>query len=458
MQENVNTIGKDFSLGQLIAFVAGPVFTNLMVSVLQTLDDSLFISRYCGENALAAFSVAMPMFMLFEAVGMVAGSVSVGCSIKMGQKKNDEANSDFTTMAIVTFAIGCCITLIMFFFRENLLRMLGETDLLMPYAMTYMNVSMYFIPLMLTSFIFSRFYVIAGKPKYAVISTVLQTFMNLFFDWLFIVKMNIGIVGAAYANMLNHIAVFIFALVIYANQKQEIHFVKPTSNLKTLLKDTFHYGKTQCVTSISISINTFLANTVQLYLGGELFVAAFTIVNNVQWMFMNSFFSLLGTASPIVSYAYGEKNVKKLVKTIKQITVLVTMLMLLIIGVFIGGKNLIIMLYLTDKSNPAIKDIILYGMKIVPFGFMFFGYNVLVQNLMTAVSNTKVSMILSFIQHIVLQNILMLLIPFIFGINGVWYVFAATQVATLGFSIYAVNKYKDVYGYGPSGKATFAEE
>lgn len=328
----------------------------------------------------------------------------------------------------------------------------------MPYAMTYMNVSMYFIPLMLTSFIFSRFYVIAGKPKYAVISTVLQTFMNLFFDWLFIVKMNIGIVGAAYANMLNHIAVFIFATVIYANQKQEIHFVKPTSNLKTLLKDTLHYGRTQCVTSISISVNSFLANTVQLHMGGELFVAAYTIVNNVQWMFMNSFFSLLGTASPIVSYAYGEKNVKKLVKTIKQITMLVTMLMLLIICVFIGGKNLIIMLYLTDKSNPAIKDIILYGMKIVPFGFMFFGYNVLVQNLMTAVSNTKVSMILSFIQHIVLQNVLMLLIPYMFGINGIWFVFTVTQIITLGFSIYAVNKYKDVYGYGPSGKATFAEE
>lgn len=459
MQENnVNTIGRDFSLGQLIAFVAGPVFTSLMVSVLQTLDDSLFISRYCGENALAAFSVAMPMFMMMEAVGMIAGCVSVGCSIKMGQKKNEEANSDFTTMSIVTFVIGLFISLILFFFKENILRALGETDLLLPYAMTYLNVSIYFIPLMLTSFVLSRFYVIAGKPKYAVISTALQTFMNLFFDWFFIVKLNVGIVGAAYANMLNHIAIFIFAMFVYSNKKQEIHFVKPQSDLKTLLKDTFLYGRTQCITSISIAVNSFIGNTVQLHLGGEVFVAAYTIVNNVQWMFMNSFFSLLGTASPIVSYAYGEKNVQKLVKTIKQITVLVTMLMVFIVGVFILGKNVIILLYLTDKSNPALKDIILYGMKIVPLGFLFFGYNVLVQNLMTAVSNTKVSMILSFIQHIVLQNVLMLIIPYTFGINGIWFVFSVTQIFTLGFSIYAVMKYKDVYGYGRSGKATFAEQ
>ncbi|MDO4197740.1 MAG: MATE family efflux transporter [Erysipelotrichaceae bacterium] len=458
MDENINTIGKDFTLTQLIAFTAGPVFTNLLVSVLQTLDDSLFISRYCGQDALAAFSVSFPFFMLMDAIGMVLSAVSVGCSIKMGQKKNDEANSDFTTVTIITFLSGLAFSIILFFFGEPILRLMGETDILMPYALTYVRISLYTLPLLMTGYVFSRFYVIAGKPQYAVITTAMATFINLFFDWLFIVVMKMGIAGTALANSINYVTVFVFSMFVFANPKQEVHFVKPESKIWPLLKSTFLYGRSQFITSLSISVNGFIANNVQLALGGEVFVAAYTIVTNVQWLFMNSYFAFLGTVSPIVSYAYGEKNAPKLSKTFRQIFILVTLLMIMIVIIFVSGKDLIMLLYLTEESNPAIRDIINYGVKIVPYGFLFFGYNVMVQELATSVGNTKTSMILSMIQHILVQNVLMLAIPYIFGVNGIWFVFTVTQIITLFFSLYVINAYKDVYGYGRSGIATFVNE
>ena len=63
-----NTIGKEFTMPELIKFVAAPVISKLVISLLQTIDDSLFISRYCGKNALAAFTIALPWFMLVDAV------------------------------------------------------------------------------------------------------------------------------------------------------------------------------------------------------------------------------------------------------------------------------------------------------------------------------------------------------------------------------------------------------
>ena len=71
----VNTIGRDFTLPDLVKFVAPPILTRLFVSLLQTLDDSLFVSRFCGPNALAAFSVAMPWFMLIDSIGMLTGAI-----------------------------------------------------------------------------------------------------------------------------------------------------------------------------------------------------------------------------------------------------------------------------------------------------------------------------------------------------------------------------------------------
>ena len=110
MNNDTSTIGKDYSLGQLMKFVAAPVLTRIFVSFLSTLDDALFISRYCGQDALAAFSIVLPWFMLMDAIGMACAAVGTICSIKMGEKKNLEAKSDFTTMCLVAFGIGLFFT------------------------------------------------------------------------------------------------------------------------------------------------------------------------------------------------------------------------------------------------------------------------------------------------------------------------------------------------------------
>ena len=199
-KQEVNTIGKEFTMMELIKFVAPPVVSKLVISLLSTIDDSLFVSRYCGQNALAAFTIALPWFMLVDAVVMVVCAVSARCSILMGEKKNEKAMDEFTTMVVISFFLGCIFIIILSMFKVPILKFLGATDELLPYISDYMNVSRFYIPLILVSNMFARFYVIAGKPKVAVLSTFIQIFCNLFFDWLLIVKLDIGIVGAAYGN------------------------------------------------------------------------------------------------------------------------------------------------------------------------------------------------------------------------------------------------------------------
>ena len=74
-----NTIGKDYTTRELIRFVAPPVLAQFSMSLLSTLDDGLFLSRFVGTNALAAFSIAMPVFMLFMAISELFNGASVLC-------------------------------------------------------------------------------------------------------------------------------------------------------------------------------------------------------------------------------------------------------------------------------------------------------------------------------------------------------------------------------------------
>ncbi|MBR5340321.1 MAG: polysaccharide biosynthesis C-terminal domain-containing protein [Erysipelotrichaceae bacterium] len=452
-----STIGKDFTLPQLFRFVAPPVFTRLMVSLLQTLDDSLFVSRYVGQNALAAFSIAMPWFMLIDAFGMMASAVSVVCSIKMGEKEIEEAKSDFTTMILLTLCIGTCFSLTMHFFMKPILLMLGATELLMPYAVEYMSVSKFYTPLILASYIFGSFYVIAGKPKCSMYASAINTACQFFFDWLFIAKLKIGIVGAAYANLIGNIAITVFAVIFYSNKKHEIHFVKPQSEIWPLVKSVFKYGRMQALTSLAVSLSSYINNHVHLGIGGEEVVAAYTIVSGVFFMFMNSFFGLIGSTSPLASYALGEKNPKKLIRVIKQTLVLLTCLGTLIVCLIIGGRSLILKLYLTETSSQTVKALTDRGLKIYPLSMIFFGYNVYIQDLLNVLGEHKVSMFLSVMENIIIQNIMVILLPRLFGIEAIWFVFIVTEAITFLFTLYFVYHYRDVYGYGKDGIATFTD-
>ncbi|MDO4940736.1 MAG: MATE family efflux transporter [Erysipelotrichaceae bacterium] len=453
-----NTIGKDFTLKQLAKFVAAPVLTRLLVSVFQTLDDSLFISRYCGQNALAAFSVALPWFMLVDAVSMLCGAVSISCSIKMGQKKQEEAKSDFTTMCIITFCVGLVFTLILTLFRDKILVILGETPALLPYAKQYMDVSRFYAPLVLLSAVFNNFYVISGKPKCSMYVNVIQTFCNIFFDWLFIVKLNTGIVGAAYANAIGFACVVLFGLIFFSDKRREMCFGKPHNNIKPLLKSVFRLGRTQAITSIAISLHSFIVNNVMLGLAGEQLVAAHTIVNNVFFMFLNSLFGLVGATSPIISYAFGEKNSKRLTKTVKQVAILIGVLIVIIACIYFFGRNIIISLYLKEGSAEEVRQMADYGMKVAPFAFIFIAYNVFIQDFFNACANTKVATTLSVIENVILSNLSVIILPRIFGVTAIWYTLLVVEFITFFFSAESLYKSRYLYGFNAEGIATFTDK
>ena len=454
-ETKVNTIGKEYTMRGLIKFVAAPVASKLFISLLSTLDDSLFISRYCGQYALAAFTIALPWFMLVDAVVMVLCAVSAKCSMLMGEKKNEEAQRSFTTMCIIALIVGCIFSVILLLFKVPILRFLGATDQLLPYVTEYMKISQFYMPLMILANMFNRFYVIAGKPKINVLSTFILIACNLFFDWLLIVRLGMGIIGAAYGNLAGNSLMVILGLIFYSNQKEEMHFAKPLSNPLSLLKDVWKLGRSQGLTSLSVSFNCFIINYVLLRTGGETLVAGYTVVNNVQFMFMNAFFGFNATISPLVSYAYGERNPKKLSNIVKKATVLVECLSLIVALFIIVFKKPILNLYYGNNPNEALIQMSSFGLSVTPFCYGIFSFNIMVQDFLIGVGNPKASAFLSILENIVFGNIIAILLPMIFGQNGVWFIFLTVESITLLFTLYVVYINKDVYGYGKDGIATF---
>ena len=440
-----NTIGKNYTTAELIKFVLPPVLAQFSMSLLSTLDDGLFLSRFVGTNALAAFSIAFPVFMLIMAISELFNGASVLCSTKMGEGKQDEANGDFTSIIISAALFGGIVSLFSRLFLDQVIRFLGGTELLFPYVKTFLSIGVWYIPLILVNHIFSRFYVPAGNSKMSLYVTLINSFCNFFFDWLFIVRLRIGMAGSAYANLIANIVVFFIGMFFYSRKSSEIHFMRPVGNMFTTLWQSMKFGFPPFLTNVAVSINSFIANHVLLYVGGEDSVSAYTIINNIQFMFMSGLFGLSGAVSPIVSYAYGEKNREKIKKIIRQIITITTGLIGIIVVCYLLGKNPLLKLYLKSDASDAVRQMAAHGLTIAPLGFLFFGYNVLAIDTFLALHEKKYSTILSVLENIVFANLTMLTLPYFFGIPGVWFAFPIGEILTFAATLFFVLRKREYY-------------
>lgn len=450
--DETKTIGKDYSLGQLAGFAVPAVLNELVINLLYTIDDGLFISRYIGSNALAAFSILFPLFMMHNSPAILLGGVSSLASRKMGEGKSQEARADFTAMVLFVGVLGVLMGIIERAFMDPIIRLLGATEIIYPYACDFVRIGALYLPLTLISTIFRRFYVPAGKPKMELLTTVLNISANLFFDWYFVVYKRIGMVGTAYANLIATMVMVVIGLLFYSSRKCEMQFASPSGNLKPLLRESSRYGISSFLSNLSVALSSLVSNYVILHWGSEEYLAAYTIVGNIQWAFMGCFFGLFDTSGPIISYATGERNVEKLRKTFRQIITLTAVLSGVLVISFLLFGGLVAELYTTEEARNY-KDLINFGMKIAPYSFLMFGYNLGARITFASLGNHKTSAALTFLQEVVLSNVTIVVLPLMFGITGVWFSFLLTNILMLFFSLGAVYVNRDNYGYGKSGKA-----
>ena len=443
--EKVNTIGKIYTIGELIRFAAPPVLAQFSMSLLSTLDDGLFLSRYVGTNALAAFSIAWPIFMIFIALSELFNGASVLCSTKMGEGKGEEANKDFTSVIIMAALFGCVFSLIGRAFMDPLIVFLGGTDILFPYIKAFLSIGVWYIPLILVNHIFSRFYVPAGNSKMSLYITLTNSLCNFFFDWLFIVRMGLGMVGSACANLIANIVVFIIGMIFFSRKSSEIHFSRPDHNMLSTLWQSIRFGFPPFLTNVAVAVNVFIANQVLLYVSGEDCVSAYTIINNIQFMFMSGVWGLTGAVSPIVSYAYGEQNRDKIRTIIRQIIIVTGGLIGIIILAYLLGKNPLLKIYLKSDAGEHVRQMASQGLTIAPMGFLFFGYNVLAIDTFLALHQKKTSTILSVLENIVFANLTILTLPYLFGVIGVWFAFPVGEILTFGGTLFFVLRSRKLY-------------
>ena len=430
MEDNI--LDQKWSAGSLLRF-AFPTIVMMIFMGLYTIVDTIFVAQFVNTDALSSINIVCPIINVTVGLGtMIATGGNAIVSRKMGAGENQEAKEDFTLLIITGAVIGLIIYA------------LGASNLLFPYCKDYLKVLFLFIPANVLQTLFSNLFVTAGKPGLGFGLSVLAGVANIILDYIFIVPCGLGIQGAALGTGFGYLIPTVVGLVYFAQSKGTLSFAKPKFKWGVIKESCFN-GSSEMVGQLATAITTFLFNNTMMDLLGEDGVAAITIIIYSQFLLNTLYIGYSMGIAPIIGFNYGNKNnvQQKKVFGISMGFIAAASVLIFTVSMF-GGSHIV---RLFADSTSEVYRIAANGFTIFSFSFLFCGLNNFTSAMFTALSNGKVSAVLSFLRTFGLLAGGILLLPHIWGIAGVWLAVPIAEGVMFFVSVLCLIYFRKRYSY-----------
>ena len=439
-----NILDQKWSASSLLRF-AFPTIIMMIFMGLYTIVDTIFVAQFVNTDALSSINIVCPVVNITVGLGtMIATGGNAIVSQKMGAGKNQEAREDFTLLIMTGAVIGFLILLGGTIWIDEIIYALGASDLLFSYCKDYLMILFLFIPANVLQTLFSNLFVTAGKPGLGFGLSVLAGIANIVLDYIFIALCNLGIQGAALGTGFGYLIPTIGGLVYFTQTKGILSFTKP--KLKwAVIKESCFNGSSELVSQLATATTTFLFNNTMIYLLGEDGVAAITIIIYSQFLLNTLYIGYSMGVAPVIGFNYGNKNNVQQKKVFRISIGFIAAASMLIFALSMFGGHYIVQWFADNTSE--VYRIAVNGFMIFSFNFLFCGLNIYTSAMFTALSNAKVSAVLSFLRTFGLLAGGILLLPHIWGITGVWLAIPIAEGIMFFVSMLCLIYFRKRYSY-----------
>ena len=233
MNNSQQVLGTE-SIGKLLLKYSVPAIIGMMVNALYNVVDRMFIGNIPGVGPLAitGLGVTMPIMTIILAFGMLIGVGSAtNISIKLGQKRKEEAESIIGNAISLSVIIGILITVIGILFSNSILKAFGASDATLVYAKAYISIILFGSVFNILGMMFNNIIRGDGNPKLSAIIMTVGCATNIVLDALFIFGFNMGIQGAAFATVISQAVTALWGISYYLRGKSNLKFRKSSLKL-----------------------------------------------------------------------------------------------------------------------------------------------------------------------------------------------------------------------------------
>lgn len=398
------------------------VFTSIYGVV-----DGFFVSNFAGKTPFAAINLIMPFVMVIGGMGFMIGTGGTALVSKvLGEGDRKKANEFFTMMIIFVLILAAVVSALGIAFIRPVAKFLGADEQMMGYCVVYGRIVIGFSAAFMLQNVFQSFLIAAEKPKLGLITILAAGCTNMVLDALFVGVFKWGVAGAAVATGISECVGGLIPLIYFIMpNKSLLRVVKTKLDIKAILQACSN-GSSELMSNISSSVVGMLYNIQLGRLAGENGIAAYGVLMYVQFVFIAIFIGYSIGVAPIIGYNYGAQNYAELKSMRKK-----SMLIMGVLGVILSAVAFCF-------AKPLAKIFVSYdaellaltvrAFKIYAIHFLLCGFNIFASSFFTALNNGGVSAVISFLRTLVFQSAAVIIMPIMFGVNGIWWAVVVAEV------------------------------
>jgi len=431
-------------IGPLLAKLAIPTTIGMLANSLYNIVDTIFIGKGVGTLAIAAIGIVFPIQMIIMSLAQLIGLGAASMiSRSLGKKDFDRAGITTGNSFIAITILGIVLSVIILVFMNPILRLFGATENILPYARDYLFVIafgfLYFPFLVSTNNLIRA----EGDAKNSMIILLLATISNIILDPVFIFVFKLGIKGAAYATIIAQFIGFVYAILYYVRKKSSIIIKINHFKLKfTVIKEMISLGFASFIKQVSTSFLIILVNSSLRTFGGDIAIAAYSVVNRIVMFVTMPLFGIVAGVQPVIGYNYGAMQMKRVKESLK-----VSILSTVVIGLFFAILFLIFPASIIGifSNDPELISSGIFPLRMIIILFPLIGFQIIGAGFFQAIGKARPSIILSLTRQVLFLLPLILLLSLLWGVNGIWIAFpVADLLAIITTAIFLYKELKKI--------------
>ena len=396
-----------------------PTMIGMLVNAFYNLVDAYFVGGL-GESQMGAISVVYPLGQVVVGLGLLFGNGAASyISRLLGRGDKENADKVASTALYSSVSVGAVIIIISMVFLHPILKLLGATDSILPFAATY--ASIYIVSCIFNVFNVTMNNIVTseGAAKTTMCALLTGAVLNITLDPLFIYVFDLGVAGAAIATAISQVVSTCVYLTYILRKKSVFHFrVKDCTYTKETMSEIFKIGIPtlvfQILTSVSISL---INNAAGDY--GDSAIAGMGVVTRLISMGSLSVFGFIKGFQPIAGYSYGAKKFDRLREAIKT-SILWSTAFCVIFGVILALFPTAIVSQFT-KGDAEMIRIGAASLRVNGISIMLFGFYTVYSSLFLALGKGREGFILGACRQGICFIPVILLLPIVWGLNGIMY-------------------------------------
>lgn len=396
-----------------------PIMIGMLINALYNLVDAYFVGGL-GESQMGAISVVFPLGQVVVGLGLMFGNGAASyLSRLLGSGKNEAANKVASTALYGSVLIGAGLIVGASIFLEPILTMLGATETIMSYAVTYARI--YVLSSIFNVFNVTMNNIVSseGAAKTTMCALLLGAVLNIGLDPVFIYALDMGVAGAAIATAISQfVSTLVYLTYVFRKKSAFTFSIREFAPTKQMMAEILKIGVPtltfQVLTSVSIALINRAASNY-----GDAVIAGMGAVTRVTSMGTLVVFGFLKGFQPIAGFSYGAKKFDRLKEAIRRSTIWST-IFCVITGLFMAIFSTQIISAFTD-GNAEMISVGASSLRANGISFILFGFYTVYSSLLLALGKGAAGFFLGACRQGICFVPVILLLPALCGLNGILY-------------------------------------